>query len=102
MLRLKTWFWALGLFATQTFILCVLWNLFEPRLEYIRLLEAFLPAFKWLTFGRLVLGMVESFLYGAYIAVGFVTIHNYLYLKNRDSEPAERREEQKASSGKAA
>jgi hypothetical protein len=41
-------------------------------------LEAVLPAFKWLTFGGFVLGLVESFLYGVYIGVVFVPIYNFI------------------------
>lgn len=37
-----------------------------------------LPAFHWLTPGAFVLGLVESFLWGAYIALVYVTIHNAL------------------------
>jgi len=41
-------------------------------------LEAVLPAFKWLSFGGFILGLVESFLYGAYIGIVFVPIYNFL------------------------
>ena len=90
MFKLKTWFWTLGLLSTQTFILCVLWNVFEPKPIYIRMLETFLPGFKWLTFGRFMLGMAESFFYGAYFAVVFVLLHNFFHGKHQEqSKPDE-------------
>jgi hypothetical protein len=42
-------------------------------------LETVLPGFRWLTFGSFVLGLVESFVWGAYLAVVFVPIHNFLH-----------------------
>lgn len=36
-----------------------------------------LPGFRWLTPGSIVLGLVEVFLYGIYIAVVFVPLFNY-------------------------
>jgi hypothetical protein len=44
-------------------------------------LEEVLPAFKWISFGGFILGLVESFLYGAYIGIVFVPIYNYLNKK---------------------
>jgi hypothetical protein len=37
-----------------------------------------LPAFKWLTLGGFCLGLIESFLYGAYVGLVFVPIYNFL------------------------
>jgi hypothetical protein len=41
-------------------------------------LEAVLPAFKWLTLAGFFLGLIESFLYGAYAGLVFVPIYNFL------------------------
>ena len=49
-----------------------------PSLHMGQALEAVLPAFKWLTFGGFVLGLIESFLYGAYVGLVYVPIHNAL------------------------
>jgi len=43
-----------------------------------QVLEAVLPAFKWLTFWGFWLGLMESFLYGAYAGLVFVPIYNLL------------------------
>ncbi len=75
--------WSLGLFLAISFVLCVLYGLVVPaRLHGMSaFLEAVLPAFKWLTFGRFILGLVESFLYGVYIGVVFVPIYNFINKK---------------------
>jgi hypothetical protein len=38
-----------------------------------------LPAFKWLTWWGFLLGLAESFLYGAYIGLVYCPIYNWLY-----------------------
>jgi hypothetical protein len=79
MFRLKVWFWSLGTFFLITYCVFVAWNLTAGNPTYIRLLETFLPGFKWITVGGFVLGAIESFIYGAYIAVVFVPIHNFFH-----------------------
>ena|SRR6516164_10889814 len=86
MFKVKTWVLALGLFFTETFIVFVIWNLLEPNPVYIRMLETVLPGFKWLSFGRVLLGMFEAFLYGAYIAVAFVPLYNFFYRRHEGSK----------------
>ena len=72
-----------GLFIAVSFILCVLYGLVVPqRLHGMSaFLEMVLPAFKWLTFGGFILGLMESFLYGVYIGIVFVPIFNFLSKK---------------------
>jgi len=38
-----------------------------------------LPGFRWITPVRFVVGALESFIYGAYISLLFVPIHNLFY-----------------------
>ena len=80
LLNIRVVSWSLGIFIAITFILCVLYGLVVPqRLHGMSdFLEAVLPAFRWLTFGGFLLGIVESFLYGAYIGIVFVPIYNFL------------------------
>ncbi|MEO6068540.1 MAG: DUF5676 family membrane protein [Gemmatimonadales bacterium] len=79
MLNLKVVSWSLGISAAISFILCVIYGLVvPPSLHMVQALEAVLPAFKWLTFGGFVLGVLESFLYGVYAGLVFVPIHNAL------------------------
>lgn len=79
MLNLKVVSWSLGIFAAISFVLCVIYGMVVPEsLHAAQALEAVLPAFKWLTFGGFVLGLIESFLYGAYAGLVFVPIYNAL------------------------
>ena len=80
LLNMRIVSWSSGIFMAFTFILCVLYGLVVPeRLHSMStFLEMILPAFKWLTFGGFILGLIESFLYGAYIGIVFVPIYNFL------------------------
>ena len=79
MLNIKVVTWSLGLFAAITFVLCVIYGAIVPAsLHMAEFLEMVLPAFTWLTFGGFVLGLAESFLYGAYAGLVFVPIYNVL------------------------
>ncbi len=80
LLNMRVVSWSLGIFLALSYILCVLYGLIVPeRLHGMQgFLEGVLPAFKWLTFGRFVLGLVESFLYGVYIGIVFVPVYNFI------------------------
>lgn len=80
LLNIKVVSWSLGIVASFSYILCVIYGLIVPeRLHGMKaFLEAVLPAFKWLTFGGFLLGLVESFLYGVYIGLVFVPAYNFI------------------------
>ena len=79
MLNVKIVSWSLGLFCAVSFITCVLYGLIVPQsLHASQFLEAVLPAFKWLTLPGFLLGLIESFLYGAYAGLVYVPIYNLL------------------------
>lgn len=80
MLNTKVVTWALGLWAATTFVVCVIYGLVMPQALGMRqVLEMMLPAFKWLTWWGFLLGLVESFLYGAYAGLVFCPIYNFLH-----------------------
>ena len=80
MLSIKVVTWSMGLFTTISFVLCVIWGMVTPEsLHMHQFLELVLPAFKWLSLGGFVLGLIESFLWGAYVGLVFVPIYNLLY-----------------------
>lgn len=80
MLNVRVWVWSLGTFTTISYVLCVIWGLITPESVHMHeLLEIVLPAFTWLTPGGFVLGLVESFLWGGYVAVVLVPVHNFFY-----------------------
>ncbi|MFI5294314.1 MAG: DUF5676 family membrane protein [Thermodesulfovibrionales bacterium] len=80
LLNTKIVSWSLGIFFAISFMLCVLYGLVvPPKLHGMSaFLEAVLPAFKWITFGGFILGLIESFLYGVYIGIVFVPIYNFI------------------------
>lgn len=80
MLNTKVFTWALALFATLTYLVCVLYGLVVPEtLHMTGFLEQVLPGFRWLTSVGFLVGLVESFLYGAYAGLVFTPIHNALW-----------------------
>ena len=78
-LNWKVMTWALGLFGAVTFVVCVVYGLLVPKAFHaVQLLEIAFPGFQWLSVGSFVLGIVESFLYGAYAGLVFVPIYNFV------------------------
>lgn len=72
----------LGLILAISYTLCVVFGLVAPEsLQMYKAWEPLLPGFEWLTIGSFLLGLVESFLYGLYIAALFVPLHNFLSLR---------------------
>ena len=79
MLRIKTVSLALGLTFAVSFVVCILWGLLLPeQLHMHQFLQFVLPGFTWISLGSVVLGLVESFLFGVYFGVIYVPIHNWL------------------------
>lgn len=80
MLNMKVVTWSLGLFTAFSFAACVFYGLVTPASIHMHnFLENVLPAFKWLTWRGLVLGLIESFLYGVYAGLVFVPIYNFFH-----------------------
>lgn len=78
-LNWKVMAWSLGLFAAVMFTLCIAYGLVVPvRFHAPQILEAVLPGFRWLTPASFVLGLVETFLYGAFAGAIFTLIHNFV------------------------
>ena len=81
MLNTRLVAWALGISAAISFVFCVIYGLVTPQSLHSMsgFLEMMLPAFKWLTWWGFLLGLVESFLYGAYAGLVYCPIYNWLY-----------------------
>jgi hypothetical protein len=80
MLNIKIVSLSLGIFTAISFVLCVIYGLIVPPSLHVAtpFFEMALPGFKWLTLLGFCLGLVESFLYGAYAGLVFVPIYNFL------------------------
>lgn len=80
----KVMTWALGLFGAVTFVVCVVYGLLVPKaFHMVQLLEIAFPGFRWLSAGSFALGLVESFLYGAYAGLAFVPIYNFVLWRSQ-------------------
>jgi hypothetical protein len=70
--------WSLASFGAAMFLSCVIYGLLVPAsLHMTTFLEVTLPGFHWITPGTVVIGLVESFLYGAYAGLVYAPIHNF-------------------------
>lgn len=67
---------SLGCFFTITFVLCVGFDLLFPGQAMYQTWLRLLPGFTWLTWPSFVLGIVESFVYGWYVALIFGPLFN--------------------------
>lgn len=82
MLNIKVVSWALAVTTAFSFILCVSYGLATPEsLHMHAFLEQVLPGFKWLTPSGFLIGLAESFLYGAYAGMVYVPVYNFFFLR---------------------
>ncbi len=78
MLNIKIVSWALATATLISFVVCVGYGLVTPEsLHMHAFLEQVLPGFKWLTPQSFLMGLVESFLYGAYAGLVYVPVYNF-------------------------
>ena len=69
---------ALSLFLALTIVICIGWGLITPPALHMHgAWENLLPGFKFLTPAGFAIGLVESYLYGWYVAVVFVPLFNW-------------------------
>ena len=82
MLNIKVVTWSLAIWTAFTFVFCVVYGLVTPAsMHMTALLEQVLPGFKWLTLSGFLIGLIESFLYGAYAGLVYVPIYNFMHRK---------------------
>lgn len=80
MLDMRTVTWSLSIFTAVSYLLCVLYGLVTPAsIHMAQFLEIVLPGFRWLTLPGFFVGLVESFLWGAYVGLVFVPIYNAVH-----------------------
>ncbi len=79
MLNMKVVSWSLGIWTAFTFVFCVAYGLATPESLHMHVfLEQVLPGFKWLSWNGFFVGLIESFLYGAYAGLLYVPVYNFL------------------------
>jgi hypothetical protein len=67
---------SLGAFLSITYVLCVGFDLLFPGAAMYQTWLRLLPGFTWLTWPSFLLGLVESFAYGWYVALIFGPLFN--------------------------
>ena len=68
---------SLGLFLTITYVLCIGFDLLFPSQAMYPSWQHLLPGFAWLSWQSFVLGLVETFTYGWYVALIFAPLFNF-------------------------
>ncbi len=68
---------SLGIFLVVTFALCVGFDLIFPGQAMYQTWLKLLPGFSWLTWTSFLLGGVEAFAYGWFVALIFAPLFNY-------------------------
>lgn len=69
---------SLGTFLSLSFTLCVLFDLITPSMAMREAWMMFLPGFTWISWPSFLIGFVESFAYGLYVAFVFGPIFNFI------------------------
>lgn len=86
-LHISTVGWALSTFLSLSFLPCVAGYLAFPRLPITHsALSIFLPGFTLLDWTSFCLGLVESFAWGWYVAVGFGLLYNFFAAQKSTAE----------------
>ena len=82
---------SLAVFTTITYLVCVLYGLIVPASFHMtQCLEIARPGFTWLTVSGFLIGLLESFLYGAYVGLVFTPICNFFHKTWGRQEATER------------
>ena len=66
-----------GIFLAISFVLCVGFGLIFPAMTMYQAWLPLLPGFAWISLTSFIIGLVEAFAYGWFIAVLFVPLFNY-------------------------
>ena len=82
MLNIKVVTWSLAIWTAFSFVFCVVYGMLTPSTEHMdTFLKQVLPGFEWNSWRGFIVGLIQSFLYGAYAGLVFVPIHNFLHRK---------------------
>ena len=80
MLNIKVVTWSLALWSAFSFVFCVAFAMLTPSsLSMHALLLQVLPGFEWYSWRGFLVGLIESFLYGAYAGLVYVPIYNFVH-----------------------
>lgn len=80
---------ATSLLIAVTFILCVAFDLIFPQAAMYQVWLKLLPGFEWLSWQSFLLGLVESYGYGWYIALIWVPLYNLVISRQAKRQPSD-------------
>lgn len=69
---------SLSAILAVSYVLCLVWDQVFPGWAMYQIWQGLLPGFSWSAVGLLI-GLVETVIYGFYVAVIFVPVYNYLH-----------------------
>ena len=79
MLNIKVVTWSLAIWAAFSFVFCVVYGLLTPlSVHMYAFLQQVLPGFEMPSWKGFLVGLIKSFLYGAYAGLVYVPIYNFL------------------------
>ncbi len=81
---------ALGILLAFSFAFCVVFGLLFPTAKMYQAWLPLLPSVTWITWPTALLGLVEAFAYGWYIAVIFVPLFNLFARKASEEKVSAR------------
>ncbi len=68
--------YATSLFLAITYTLCVLFDLLFPQYAMYPAWQRLLPGFAWISWASYFVGLIESYVYGWYVAVLWGLLYN--------------------------
>ncbi|WP_250883948.1 DUF5676 family membrane protein [Glaciecola sp. XM2] len=68
---------ATSLFISISFTLCVVFDLIFPEHAMYEVWLKLLPGFEWISWQSFFLGLLESYMYGWFIALIWVPLYNF-------------------------
>lgn len=74
---------SVSLFFSISYVLCVLYHILFADPEIAQMWFAIFPGFTWLNWESFVLGLVESFVLGWYVALVFGPLYNFFAARAR-------------------
>jgi hypothetical protein len=75
---------SLGIFLALTYVLCVAFDFLFPEYAMYWLWAPLLPGFTWISWPSFLLGLVETFAYGWYVALVFGPLYNIFIRRRRN------------------
>lgn len=82
MLNIKVVTWSLAMWTSFMFVSCVVYGMLTPSGVHMEaFLRQVLPGFESNSWPGFLVGLAQSFLYGAYAGLVYVPIYNFVHRK---------------------